>query len=173
MHLPYSLHRSLPLSPSLFYENGRLIPDFEAAHRLAPSLGVAAGKIYALALLNEVFASALQHFERNGALPLSSLLKVAEARLGAERLKATLLRFLQLFPPLPVFLEQITPAQYLQQHSSKEIVKEIILLYLENANPALIGVPFSTWEPEHTVKAFAKYTPSAPGWDRTWIAAGL
>ncbi len=45
--------------------------------------------------------------------------------------------------------------------------------HLSNANASLIGAAFDTWEPKHTVKAFAKYTPSAPGWNRGWIAAGL
>lgn len=45
--------------------------------------------------------------------------------------------------------------------------------HLENSTPSLIGQAFDTWEPEHSLKAFAKYTPSAPGWDRAWIAAGV
>ena len=45
--------------------------------------------------------------------------------------------------------------------------------HLENANKALIGTAFDTWEPKHTLKAFAKYSPSAPGWDRGWIAAAV
>ena len=45
--------------------------------------------------------------------------------------------------------------------------------HLENSNASLIGQAFDTWEPEHSLKAFAKYTPSAPGWDRGWIAAGV
>ena len=38
--------------------------------------------------------------------------------------------------------------------------------HLENSNQALVGAAFDTWEPRHTFKAFAKYTPSAAGWDR-------
>lgn len=45
--------------------------------------------------------------------------------------------------------------------------------YLENSTTSLVGQAFDTWEPEHSLKAFAKYTPSAPVWDRAWIAAGL
>lgn len=45
--------------------------------------------------------------------------------------------------------------------------------HLENSNQALVGAAFDTWEPRHTFKAFAKYTPSAAGWDRAWIAAGV
>jgi outer membrane receptor for ferric coprogen and ferric-rhodotorulic acid len=43
--------------------------------------------------------------------------------------------------------------------------------YLTHAT--LVGQAFDTWEPEHTFKLFAKYTPDAPGWDRSWIAVGL
>ncbi len=45
--------------------------------------------------------------------------------------------------------------------------------HVQNQNAALIGQPIDTWEPEHTIKAFAKYTPAAPGWDRGWMAAGV
>ncbi|WP_165842925.1 TonB-dependent siderophore receptor [Phenylobacterium deserti] len=45
--------------------------------------------------------------------------------------------------------------------------------HLANSNASLVGAAFDTWEPKHTVKAFAKYTPKAQGWDRAWIAAGL
>lgn len=45
--------------------------------------------------------------------------------------------------------------------------------HVTNSTASLIGAAFDTWEPEHTLKAFAKYTPSAPGWDRAWIAAGV
>ncbi|WP_337188232.1 TonB-dependent siderophore receptor [Phenylobacterium sp.] len=44
--------------------------------------------------------------------------------------------------------------------------------HLQNANAALVGAPFDTWEPKHTLKAFAKYNPSAPGWSRGWVAIG-
>lgn len=45
--------------------------------------------------------------------------------------------------------------------------------HVANSTTSLIGAAFDTWEPKHTLKAFAKYTPSAPGWDRAWIAAGV
>ncbi|NQE61330.1 TonB-dependent siderophore receptor [Caulobacter sp. RHG1] len=45
--------------------------------------------------------------------------------------------------------------------------------YLENSTASLVGAAFDSWEPKHTLKAFAKYTPSAPGWNRAWIAAGV
>ncbi|WP_269714786.1 TonB-dependent siderophore receptor [Caulobacter sp. NIBR2454] len=45
--------------------------------------------------------------------------------------------------------------------------------HLANSNASLVGAAFDTWEPKHTLKAFAKYTPSAAGWSRGWIAAGM
>lgn len=45
--------------------------------------------------------------------------------------------------------------------------------HIENSTPSLVGQAFDTWEPEHTLKVFAKYTPTAPGWDRAWFGAGL
>jgi outer membrane receptor for ferric coprogen and ferric-rhodotorulic acid len=45
--------------------------------------------------------------------------------------------------------------------------------HLENSTTSLVGQAFDTWEPEHTLKAFAKYTPAAPGWERAWIAGGM
>jgi len=45
--------------------------------------------------------------------------------------------------------------------------------HLENSSTSLVGQAFDTWEPEHTLKAFAKYTPASPGWDRAWIAGGM
>lgn len=45
--------------------------------------------------------------------------------------------------------------------------------YLENSTASLVGAAFDTWEPKHTLKAFAKYTPTAKGWNKAWVAAGV
>ncbi|MFV3074981.1 TonB-dependent siderophore receptor [Niveispirillum fermenti] len=45
--------------------------------------------------------------------------------------------------------------------------------HVENSNAALVGQAFDTWEPKHSLKLFAKYTPAAPGWNRGWAAIGV
>lgn len=136
MHLSLSTRRLLDLPASFFYENGRLIPDFAIAHQVAPRLSASAAKIYALAVLNEALSTALDHLDRAGLLSLTALLELAQSRLGAESVKATLLRFLELFPPQSVFLGETPSPRYLETHFDT-VLKELLLLYLENANPAL------------------------------------
>jgi outer membrane receptor for ferric coprogen and ferric-rhodotorulic acid len=45
--------------------------------------------------------------------------------------------------------------------------------YLKNSTASLVGQAFDTWEPKHSLKIFAKYRPTAPGWDRAWGAIGV
>ncbi|MEJ5241150.1 MAG: alpha-amylase family glycosyl hydrolase [Anaerolineales bacterium] len=146
MHISLSQRRSLDLPSSLFTESGRLIPDFSVARRLAPRLNTSAARIYALSLINEAFSLILDYFDRTGLLPISTHLFHLESRLGRENLRTTLLRFVELFPPPSVFDGKETPLQYLDrpQTSSKvhEALKELLLLYLENVNPAAADLRF-------------------------------
>lgn len=142
MHISLSYRRSLELSPSLFAESGRLLADFAAARQLASRLQRSAAQIYALSLINEAFAHILDRLEARGLFSLSAHLSLLESRLGREKLRFTLLRFLEIFPPLSVFLEKETPLQYLDHPQtpsrSREALKELLLLYLENANRAAL-----------------------------------
>lgn len=106
MHISLSQRRSLDLPSSLFTESGRLIPDFSVARRLAPRLNTSAARIYALSLINEAFSLILDYFDRTGLLPISTHLFHLESRLGRENLRTTLLRFVELFPPLRFLMEK-------------------------------------------------------------------
>jgi hypothetical protein len=61
--------------------------------------------------------------------------------LGSEKVDKIMLKFIDEFPPLAVYKQNQTPIEYLngstKEKSNREIIlEEIILLQLENSNPA-------------------------------------
>ncbi len=150
MHLSASYRVSLGLPFSFFTESGRLLlPDFTAARQVASLVERPASQIYALCLINEILSRVLDYLEQEGQFPLSQQLGVLVSRFSEAKVRSTLLRYLVLFPPLPVFRGEVSASQYLEGVSPSgrltqaEVIKELFLLYLENSNPAATALhPF-------------------------------
>lgn len=154
-HVNKDARKKFQIEETLFAFNGDLIiVNFKQARLLAQKINeqhekenvkdrfVTAGQINALGLLHEIFHYAIRHYEENenpGVFDRG--IKHLKEKFGNEDLNKTLLKFIEEFPPLPVFRKTITPEDYLiattGEKSNKEIIlEELILLHLENLNPA-------------------------------------
>lgn len=103
---------------------------------------VTPGQINAAGLLHEIFHFVIRHYEEKenpGAFGRS--LSFLKNNLGGEEVEKVLRKFVEHFPPVTVHKGITTLDQYLNGNtegkSNKEIIlEEIILLHLENLNPA-------------------------------------
>lgn len=103
---------------------------------------VTPGHINALGLLHELFHLVIRKYEEDeNPGVFSKALNFLTDGLSEDDVKNTLLKFIEEFPPVTVFKNDVTAEEYLKGQTSgkpnKEIIiEEIILLHLENINPA-------------------------------------
>ena len=140
---------------ALFATDGRvLLADFQAAQKFADQINnqrrlekrtdfVRAGELNALGLIDEIWHTVIAQFraQKNPQLFANALQVLAEQ--NGDSLDATLLQFVEEFPPLAVYRDEITPRKYLQSTTNgvahREIVlEELLILWLTNANPAAL-----------------------------------
>ncbi|MDP3149202.1 MAG: alpha-amylase family glycosyl hydrolase [Ignavibacteria bacterium] len=103
---------------------------------------VTPGQINAAGLLHEIFHFIIRHYEEKenpGAFERS--ISFLNSNLGGEEVEKVLRKFVEHFPPVAVHKGITTLDRYLHGNtngkSNKEIIlEEIILLHLENLNPA-------------------------------------
>ncbi len=138
---------------ALFTTSGNVIlGDFQAAMRFAdrmnrvrdagrhPELAVAASDIYALGLIDEILHVMVEQY-RSAVKPGIMSDAYAWSRSRVDGTDETLLRFVDLFPPLAVYRGEVAPDAYIagdtesvpNRHISLE---ELIMLALANENPA-------------------------------------
>jgi glycosidase len=151
-HVQKVARQALGADDTFFTARGDVVfPTLERSQLFAQLLnarpGVATGEalqasqVNAMGLLHEVFHAVIAAF-RTGVAPQAfrSLRARLSGQLGAA-LDATLLRFVETFPPPAVFGGQETAAHYLEGSDAgtprREVVlEELILLWLGNQNPA-------------------------------------
>lgn len=143
------------IEDNLFSLNGDLIiSDFRSARLLSEKINsirrnedkfelqVTAGQINALGLLHEVFHLLIRKYENdNKKSVFRDGIDYLKKNLTEHELDKTLLKFVEEFPPLPVYQNKIKAIEYLNgKTESKEnreiILEELIILNLENINPA-------------------------------------
>ncbi len=138
---------------ALFASDGRvLLADFQAAQQFADQINnqrraenstdfVRAGELNALGLIDEIWHHVIAQFRAQKSPNLfSDVLQVLATQVG-ESLDATLLHFVEEFPPLAVYNGEIEARKYLQGETNgtphREIVlEELLILWLTNTNPA-------------------------------------
>jgi glycosidase len=140
---------------SLFTTSGNVIlGDFQAAGRFAermnkvrdaahhPERAVSASDIYAMGLIDEILHFMIEQYRRSvkPAIMSEAYAWVSEKVDGTDQ---TLLRFVDLFPPLTVYRNEIQPDAYLDGEtrsvSNRHIsLEELIMLALANENPAFV-----------------------------------
>ena len=144
---------------SLFSINGDLIiADFRQARILSDKINskrksegdsaqvVTSGHLNALGLLHEIFHYLIRIYEdvENPGV-LDRGIKYMLTHIEEKELSKVLLEYVNQFPPLEVFKGKISPEEYLngktEGKSHKEIIlEELIILQLENSNPATVSL---------------------------------
>lgn len=139
----------------LFALQGNLvISDFKTARFLSDKINVirraegkfdqqvTAGQINALGLLHEVFHLLIRNYEGNNKKGVfRDSIDYLKNNLTEDALDKTLLMFVEEFPPLSVYQNKIKAKDYLngktEDKNNREIIlEELIILNLENINPA-------------------------------------
>jgi glycosidase len=143
------------IEENLFSLNGNLvISDFRTARLLSEKINavrrdegkfelqVTAGQINALGLLHEIFHLLIRKYEEdNNKGVFKNGIDYLKNNLTEEELDKALLKFVEEFPPLPVYQNKVKAIEYLsgktENKDNREILlEELIILNLENINPA-------------------------------------
>lgn len=134
---------------ALFSSDGRVIlADFAAARRFAAQISavrgapVPASDINAMGLIDEIFHIVIRQYEAQNPGVMSRALTTTEAQLGKAVLQQSQIRFLDEFPPVAVYQNQISGTDYLsgqtEQRPHRQVVlEEMLLLHITNLNPAI------------------------------------
>ncbi len=154
-HTSASARKKYQLEDNLFTITGDLIvSNFALARKLANNINnikkkegihdalTTPGQVNALGLIHEIFHFLIGLYEEkiNPGVFSRSLVRLNQTT-GNEITDKVLLEFINEFPPLSVYKGKIKPGEYLTGttggKSNREIlIEEIILLYLQNNNPA-------------------------------------
>ena len=164
-NIPYNFHVSkaarnkYDFDKTLFSINGDLIiADFRQARILTNKINakrksegdsagfVTSGHLNALGLLHEIFHYLIRIYEdvENPGV-LDRGIKYLLTHIEEKELNKVLHEYINEFPPLEVFKGKISSEEYLngktEEKSNKEIIlEELIILQLENSNPATISL---------------------------------
>lgn len=139
---------------SLFSLSGNVIfANFHAAREFAqkmnqkrdlvryPERAVKAGQVNAMGLVDEILHYVVQRYrEENKLSVMEEALECLQERVGGEALNKTLRRFVEQFPPLTVYRQDVEPAEYLAGQTDgvphrQLVLEEMLLLWLANENP--------------------------------------
>jgi len=154
-HVSNQSRNKYKIEDSLFSIRGKLIvANFHLARILAGKINetrksagnshqlTTAGQLNALGLIHEIFHYLIRVYEddENPGV-FSRSLNYLNQNLGEEKLNNILVTFTKEFSPIHVYQRKISAEDYLEQFTgtkpNKEIIlEELILLHLENSNPA-------------------------------------
>ncbi|HKT51295.1 MAG TPA: alpha-amylase family glycosyl hydrolase [Candidatus Angelobacter sp.] len=111
----------------------------DAAHH--PERAIHPGALNAMGMIDEALHVIMAQYRQRYPNVMNDALSWLEARLGTKGLENTLLSFVQQFPPVTVYRNQQTAAEWLassthgMQHRAIAL-EELLMLWLENTNPA-------------------------------------
>jgi len=154
-HVSRAAREKYKIEQSLFSITGKVIlADYQQARILSEKINstrreegnadqfVTAGQLNALGLLHEIFHLLIRKYEESDNPGVfGKAINHLKNEITENGLEQTLLGFVEEFPPLSVFNNELTPEEYLKRSQAdkpnKEIIlEEIILLHMENSNPA-------------------------------------
>lgn len=150
-HISRNTREKYEFDDNLFSTNGNVIfANFQAARAFTQKLNekreanekVAVGQVNAMGLLDEIYHFILRQYELTvNPKVFSRAVLFVKSRLDEKSLHSTLLRFVELFPPVSVYRGNTTAEEYLRSDSdgkpNAEItLEEIMLLHFANFNPA-------------------------------------
>lgn len=175
-HVSRSARDLYQFDETLFTQAGTVIfANFHAARLFAqklnqrrdlvnfPEQAVRASQINALGLVHEITHFLFRKYreERNPNL-LSEMLSALSTQHGTEGVEATLRRFADEFPPLPVYRREMDVQTYLAGETdgtpNREIMlEEMLMLWISNTNPAFM--PFQELFDDSNLKKETSYLP--------------
>ncbi len=132
---------------TLFVTDGRVVlSDFGAARRLTERIYAVSGRsvpasdIYALGLIDEILHLIIRQYEKQNPGVMRCALDSLQSNLST-RLEETLFKFIDEFPPVPVYKGVQSSDQYLSSStngiSHKQVsMEEMLLVNIINNNPA-------------------------------------
>ena len=154
-HISRATREKYEIEKSLFSITGKVILlDYQQARFLAEKINskrreegkvdqfVTAGQINALGLLHEIFHLLIRKYEENeNPGVFGKAINQLKNDLTETDLEKTFLTFIEEFPSLSVYQNEITAEKYLKgktsgKPNSEIVLEEIILLNMENNNPA-------------------------------------
>ncbi|GJQ32558.1 MAG: hypothetical protein HBSAPP04_13970 [Ignavibacteriaceae bacterium] len=154
-HIAKEARQKYGFEEELFSQTGILIvANFAAARRLAARINrvrteesqtdklVTPGQINALGLLHELIHLVFRNYEQvQNPGVFSRSVQYLQEVIGDDDLGKVMKKYIEVFPPLPVQRGEVTPDEYLKGATGEKrnieiIVEELIILHLENMNPA-------------------------------------
>lgn len=154
-HISRAAREKYKIEKSLFSLTGKVIlADYQQTRILSERINsvrreegnvnqfVTAGQVNALGLLHEIFHLLIRKYqESDNPGVFNKAINHLKNEITESGLEKTLLTFVEEFPPLPVYNKEITPAEYLKGNTSGKsnteiVLEEVILLHMENSNPA-------------------------------------
>ncbi len=154
-HVSRAAREKYKIEQSLFSISGKVILlDYQQARILSEKINskrreegnvdqfVTAGQINALGLLHEIFHLLIRKYEESDNPGIfSKAINHLKNEISENGLEKSLLAFVEEFPPQSVYNKILSPEEYLRRSTSgksnKEIIlEELILLHMENSNPA-------------------------------------
>jgi glycosidase len=103
-----------------------------------PEKAIKTGQLNAMGLIDEIlhYVVGIYKIDQKSTV-IKEALSWLQKKIGAKNLNQALRIFIDHFPPVAVYRNEISAAEYLKKEANKEIVlEEILLLYLANINPA-------------------------------------
>ncbi len=154
-HISRAAREKYNIEQSLFSITGKVIfADYQQARILSDKINskrrdegnvdqfVTAGQINALGLLHEIFHLLIRKYEESDNPGVfAKAINHLKNEISETGLEKILLSFVEEFPLLSVYNNEVTSEEYLKSSSSGKpnseiILEEIILLHMENSNPA-------------------------------------
>jgi glycosidase len=144
-HISKDARKKYQFDPSLFSTDGGVIfADLAAARMFSEQISlikkthVPASDILALGLINEIQHTLIRRYEQDRKKYVKDATVWEQEKIGKSVFQEQQLNFLDEFPPLPVYQEQIPPSHYLDQPGMPPIVlEEMFILHITNLNPAV------------------------------------
>ncbi|MGN0728716.1 alpha-amylase family glycosyl hydrolase [Treponema sp.] len=160
-HISRKIREECGFAESLFASSGNVIfADFKAVHAFQTKLNglfekrgqnekkVSAGSLNAMGLIDEIFHYVCMLFRRDKApLCFKNLLADLDRSFSREKIDALFLQFMQEFPPVAVFKNEISAEEFLAQNcfdsgtktersNREQVLEELVMLHIANENPA-------------------------------------
>ncbi len=152
--LPFEFHVSRKardlyrFDASLFSTDGRVVlADFSAARRFAEQMSavraapVPASEINAMGLIDEILHIIIRQYELQNPGVLTRAFEWLMRHMGVESFEKAQLRFIDEFPPVAVYQNQISGTDYLNgstegRNHRQVTLEEMLILHVTNLNPA-------------------------------------